>query len=186
MFQRVSWNWTEKVNSKMYAKHVCSTSVSQAVLNLIIFPRSMENPKLSGLGQLNQVLLALNIDGLEPVWTLKQTRQKIFLDIIWFKTPAISDTSKKHTPETSDQRAPSPDSSPYVSQDAHAKPAYTQTSAVHLSISPLKLRGRESHRQQRKGIEKDLKSGKLERRTAIWNPPLALPILHLPSHLLWL
>ena len=88
----------------------------------------MENSKLSGLGQLNQVLLALNIDGLEPVWTLKQTKQKIFLDIIWFKTPAISDSSKKHTPETSDQRTPSPDSSPYASQDAQAIPAYTKTS----------------------------------------------------------
>ena len=117
----------------------------------------MENPEFSGLGQLNQVLLALNIDGLEPVWTLKQTKQKIFLDIIWFKTPAISDSSKlkKHTPETSDQRAPSPDSSPYVSQDAHAKPASTQTSAgASVNISAKTKRKRKSPSTKKRDRER--------------------------------
>ena len=56
----------------------------------------MEAPNFSWLGQLNQVLHALDIDGLEPVWTLKQSKQKISLDIVWFKTPA----SEKRTQET--------------------------------------------------------------------------------------
>ena len=38
------------------------------------------------------VLQALNISNVDPVWSLKQTNSKIFLDIVW-KTPKKSDLS---------------------------------------------------------------------------------------------
>ena len=37
--------------------------------------------------QLNQILDTLNIHELEPVWSLKQTKKNIFLDVTWTKPP---------------------------------------------------------------------------------------------------
>lgn len=61
----------------------------------------MENnsPNFFGLGhQLSQVLNAMDIHHLKPVWTLKETRGKIFLDIVWtklpFKSRATDDVNK--------------------------------------------------------------------------------------------
>jgi len=57
------------------------------------------SPNFFGLGrQLVNVLSALDIQHAVPVWTLKQTKNKIFLDISWnkqvFKFPAESDGNK--------------------------------------------------------------------------------------------
>ena len=95
------------------------------------FPRNMEAPNFSGLGKLNQVLHALDIDGLEPVWTLKQSKQKISLHIIWFKTPA----SVKRTQETNGRVQAHQQASTDASLDAHAKPACIQTSAGTTSAN---------------------------------------------------
>jgi len=56
------------------------------------------HPNFSGFGrQLSQVLNALDVHHLEPTWALKETRGKLFLDIVWtkrpFKVPA-SDVNK--------------------------------------------------------------------------------------------
>ena len=72
----------------------------------------METPHFSGLGQLNQVLNALNINNLEPVWTLKQTPSKIYLDIVWFKLPATTHTRTEaavpvaqHQPQSAERKS---------------------------------------------------------------------------------
>ena len=57
-----------------------------------LFQESMDSTAFSGFGKIIPVLQALNISNVDPVWTLKQTKSKIFLDIVW-KTPEISDSS---------------------------------------------------------------------------------------------
>lgn len=48
-------------------------------------------PNFFGLPhKLNQVLLALDLHQLDPVWTLKETKGKIYLDIVWSKLPLES------------------------------------------------------------------------------------------------
>ena len=56
----------------------------------------MDSTAFSGFGRiipvLQLVVQALNISNVDPVWTLKQTKSKIFLDIVW-KTSEKSDLS---------------------------------------------------------------------------------------------
>ena len=118
----------------------------------------METPNFFGLGQLNQVLHALDIDGLELVWTLKQSKQKISLDIVWFKTPA----SEKRTQETngrvrSHQRANPDMDMPDASLDAHAKPACIQTSAatsVNTTANKRKRKSPSTKKRDKDRLEK--------------------------------
>jgi len=63
--------------------------IALPILSCVFAPtEKMETPIFSGLGQqLQRVLLALDINSFEaPVWTLKQNKDKIYLDICWFKT----------------------------------------------------------------------------------------------------
>ena len=54
----------------------------------------------SGASRLNQVLQALDVANVEPVWSLKQTKNKIFLDLVW-KTPGNSNLNVPATQVTS-------------------------------------------------------------------------------------
>lgn len=92
------------------------------------------SPNFFGLGQqLTNVLNALDIQHLVPVWTLKQTKNKIFLDVSWTKAaskfPAENDHNKATSvtrPSSQGRRAPG-----HGSQDLPApKPSHPTTGEV--------------------------------------------------------
>ena len=66
--------------------YVCGTRSAD------FYQESMDSRAFSGFGKIIPVLQALNISNGDPVWTLKQTKSKIFLDIVW-KTLEKSDLS---------------------------------------------------------------------------------------------
>ena len=107
------------------------------------------SPNFPGLGQqLNNVLAALDLNS-DPVWTLKQTKGKVYLDIVWdkkFKSPATGVVNK----EANTQRNTALDYKPSSPLRADVKPR----------LEPDKKKMKNNHHPLGREIRKDLRNGR--------------------------
>ena len=116
------------------------------------------SPNFPGLGQqLNNVLAALDLNS-DPVWTLKQTRGKVYLDIVWdkkIKSPATGVVNK----EANTQRNTALDYKPSSPLRADVKPRLEPDRKKMKNKSPsTRKRDKERFEKWKARKRTDLKS----------------------------
>ena len=142
----------------------------------------MESPIFFGLGaKLQRVLQALDVTNLgSPVWTLKENKGKIYLDLCWSKFPATSpqvtsqpEPARAGSTSINDQKQRGPDSASY----ANASP--TPVKEISPKAPSSKTKKKKSPATKKRDRERLVKwlsqkwSGVSRIKSSTGNPPAA-------------